>query len=231
MEYFLKYIEHINLAEVVWPGGMNSVPEPLEEAVLSAVERVAGRNGITLDGTDEAVQAIEFAIEVALDQVGLYLEWAFEDHQYARTAYKEGRIYAAISGYIFDYKPNESDDEPALEALLVYQLDQLVGISHKNNIQQMLRVSADIFEIQNLLGERGKQRDFSNKAAGSARIRHEKTTLMKEQAIAEWLATGGEYESRSDFARIVGTLRGIKYRTLYDWITEHERSEREKEED
>ncbi len=76
MADFWRVIWHIRLSEVVWPGGMDSVPTALEDSVLTAVERVAARHGIALDGSEESVAAIEFAIEEALLPIVDYLDWA-----------------------------------------------------------------------------------------------------------------------------------------------------------
>lgn len=200
------------------------MPEAMEDAVLTAVERVAARHGIDLDGSDESVAAIEFAIEEDLAPVAEYLPWAEKDQHYARKARKEGRIYAAISGELFVHADYEQEDEAAVEALLVYQLDQLIGANKFKEHGKLLHLSADIFEIQRLLGERAKRQEISNQAAARANIRHRDMNNRKAALIQEWIDSSHEYESRADFARIIGTLRGIKYRTLYEWIAEYEKS-------
>jgi hypothetical protein len=228
MADFWRIIRYIRLDEVVWPGGMYSVPDALEDAVLTAVERVAIRNGIELDGTEESVTSIEFAIEEALTPVGECLPLAENVHLFAMKARKEGRFYAAISGFLFSAADYEQDDEAALEALLVYQLDQLIGAYKYKEYEKALHISADIFEIQRLLGARAKHQEISASATARANIRHQEMKSKKSELLQEWDASGGEYESRADFARIISKLRGVKYRTLYEWIAGHEKQAHEK---
>lgn len=224
MADFWRVIWHIRLSEVVWPGGMDSVPTALEDSVLTAVERVAARHGIALDGSEESVAAIEFAIEEALLPIVDYLDWAEEAHKYARDARKEDRIYAAVSGELFIGPEYEQGDDSALEALLVYQLDRLIGAFKHKEHERALFLTADIFEIQKHLGEREKRREISIQATERAGIRHKEMNSRKTALIQEWVETRHEYDSRADFARIIGTLRGIKYRTLYEWIADYEKS-------
>jgi hypothetical protein len=61
-------------------------------------------------------------------------------------------------------------------------------------------------------------------ASRAANIRHEGTRPKKEAVQKEWDETKSEYDSKSDFARIIGERDGIKFRTLYDWLTKHEQS-------
>jgi hypothetical protein len=208
---------------------METVPDALEDAVLTAVERVATRNEIELNGSEESVNAIEFAVEEALAPVEQYLTWAEEAHHYARVAHKEGRIYAAISGELFVDPSHEQDDEAVIEALLVYQLDSLIGAHELKNHEKTLHLAADIFELQRLIGEREKRQEIRNQATARAKIRHKDMNEKKAAVLEEWIENGHEYESRADFSRIIGALKGIKYRTLYEWIAEYEKSEYEKD--
>ncbi|UUC19771.1 hypothetical protein NOV18_04480 [Pseudomonas asiatica] len=227
MSYFPRSLLFIRLEEVVWPGGLEYVPPPLEEAVIEAVERVAKRFGITLDGSDENTLAIQEAIEESLVPMQFYLDWAEEAHKFARDARKEGRYYAAVSSEMFVDQEYEQEDEATLEALAVYQLDCLIGATRSKDITAVLRISADLFEIQKLLGLREKLQEISAMAAERAKKRHQDMNSRKAEILEDWAANHSEYESRADFVRIMSDLKGIKYRTLYDWIARFEKESRE----
>lgn len=224
MSYFPRSIHFIRFNEVVWPGGMEYIPSPLEEAVLEAVERVANRFSIHLDGSDENSYAIQEAVENGLSPMQLCLDWAEERHRYARIARKEGRLYAAVSGELFSKPEYEDEDELILESLAVYQLDQLIGATRARDITSILHISADLFEIQKLLGRREKVREAKDIAASRAKKRHQEMNEKRKQIVEDWSLNYGEYESRADYARIMSDITSIKYRTIYEWIAAHEKS-------
>ncbi|WP_312723664.1 hypothetical protein [Stutzerimonas kunmingensis] len=56
------------------------------------------------------------------------------------------------------------------------------------------------------------------------RARTAESTKRKHTLLKEWDAQKHEYVSRADFARIVSKREGMIERTLYDWITKHERA-------
>lgn len=209
----------------MWPGGMEYVPAPLEEAVLEAVQRVADRFGITLDGSETNSAAIQEAIEDSLIPMQMYLDWAEAAHKFARDARKEERFYAAVSGELFLDPEYAQEDEITLEALAVYQLDSLIAATRAKNLTRVLRISTDIFEIQKLLGRREKLQEFSALAAERAKKRHQHMNAKKAELIEDWVKNGSGYESRADFVRIMSDLKGIKYRTLYEWIASHDRED------
>ncbi|MFJ7145243.1 hypothetical protein [Pseudomonas protegens] len=93
----------------------------------------------------------------------------------------------------------------------------------------MLNISADIFEIQKLLGRREKLQEFSALAAERAKKRHQHMNAKKAELIEDWVANRDGYESRADFVRIMSALKGIKYRTLYEWIASYDKEDREEE--
>lgn len=229
MNYFSTAICCIRFEEVIWPGGMEYVPEPLEEAVIEAVQRVADRFGITLDGSEENSAAIQEAVEDSLIPMQMYLEWAETVHKFARVARKEERFYAAVSGELFLDPEYEQEDEITLEALAVYQLDNLIAATRTKNLTRVLNISADIFEIQKLLGRREKLQEFSALAAERAKKRHQHMNAKKAELIEDWVANRDGYESRADFVRIMSALKGIKYRTLYEWIASYDKEDREEE--
>jgi len=203
------------------------VPAPLEEAVLEAVQRVADRFGITLDGSETNSAAIQEAIEDSLIPMQMYLDWAEAAHKFARDARKEERFYAAVSGELFLDPEYAQEDEITLEALAVYQLDSLIAATRAKNLTRVLRISTDIFEIQKLLGRREKLQEFSALAAERAKKRHQHMNAKKAELIEDWVKNGSGYESRADFVRIMSDLKGIKYRTLYEWIASHDREDRD----
>ncbi|MQU07692.1 hypothetical protein GHO27_18590 [Pseudomonas helleri] len=204
---------------------MEYVPAPLEEAVLEAVQRVADRFGITLDGSETNSAAIQEAIEDSLIPMQMYLDWAEAAHKFARDARKEERFYAAVSGELFLDPEYAQEDEITLEALAVYQLDSLIAATRAKNLTRVLRISTDIFEIQKLLGRREKLQEFSALAAERAKKRHQHMNAKKAELIEDWVKNGSGYESRADFVRIMSDLKGIKYRTLYEWIASHDRED------
>lgn len=74
-----------------------------------------------------------------------------------------------------------------------------------------------------------------NNALKGANARHKKSTELKIKLMAEWEALHDKdgqldkkygYSSRADFSRIISSREGMKERTLYNWITEHERSKK-----
>lgn len=203
------------------------MPAPLEEAVLEAVQRVADRFGITLDGSETNSAAIQEAIEDSLIPMQMYLDWAEAAHKFARDARKEERFYAAVSGELFLDPEYAQEDEITLEALAVYQLDSLIAATRAKNLTRVLRISTDIFEIQKLLGRREKLQEYSALAAERAKKRHQHMNAKKAELIEDWVKNGGGYESRADFVRIMSDLKGIKYRTLYEWIASHDREDRD----
>ena len=203
------------------------MPAPLEEAVLEAVQRVADRFGITLDGSETNSAAIQEAIEDSLIPMQMYLDWAEAAHKFARDARKEERFYAAVSGELFLDPEYAQEDEVTLEALAVYQLDSLIAATRAKNLTRVLRISTDIFEIQKLLGRREKLQEFSALAAERAKKRHQHMNAKKAELIEDWVKNGSGYESRADFVRIMSDLKGIKYRTLYEWIASHDREDRD----
>ncbi len=203
------------------------MPAPLEEAVLEAVQRVADRFGITLDGSETNSAAIQEAIEDSLIPMQMYLDWAEAAHKFARDARKEERFYAAVSGELFLDPEYAQEDEITLEALAVYQLDSLIAATRAKNLTRVLRISTDIFEIQKLLGRREKLQEFSALAAERAKKRHQHMNAKKAELIEDWVKNGSGYESRADFVRIMSDLKGIKYRTLYEWIASHDREDRD----
>ena len=206
---------------------MEYVPSSLEESVLEAVERVATRFGIKLDGSEANSAAIQEAVEDSLIPMQLYLDWAEEKHRFARVARREERYYAAVSGEMFVDPEYEQEDEITLEALAVYQFDCLIGATRAKDLPRVLRISADLFEIQKLLGRREKVQEISTLAAERAKKRHQDMNDRKIEILNDWAVNSGEYESRSDFVRIMSDLKGIKYRTLYDWIANYDKGKRE----
>ncbi|MEN5198468.1 hypothetical protein ABE525_04515 [Pseudomonas wadenswilerensis] len=206
---------------------MEYIPSSLEDSVIEAVERVANRFNIKLDGSDDSSDAIQEAIEDSLIPMQLYLDWAEERHRFARIARKEERYYAAVSGELFVDPEYEQEDEITLEALAVYQLDCLIGATRAKDLNRVLCISADLFEIQKLLGRREKVQEISILAAERAKKRHQDMNDRKTALLEDWAAHSSEYESRADFVRIMSDLKGIKYRTLYDWIASYDKENRE----
>lgn len=72
-------------------------------------------------------------------------------------------------------------------------------------------------------------------AVKGAKARHKDSAELKIILLAEWDALHDEhgkldkkhgYKGRSDFSRIISKREGIIERTLYNWLTEHERAKK-----
>lgn len=239
MQKFFTALQHIDLTEATWGADQEalSIPSQLEETVLLAIEQICARNDIGMHGTETETQELGAALDAAFHLIDLKLQSALDDAdtaEWAETALQQGRIYAAIAES-FICGPGTTwypTDDIALEALLVYQLDTLIGLHKAKNFDQALHIFTDICDIQREIAE-NKLRDEmsshihwqkSREAKERAKLRHQKMNTQKAAVLAEWDATGSEYESRADFARIVGGLHGLKHRTLYEWIAAHEKS-------
>lgn len=67
--------------------------------------------------------------------------------------------------------------------------------------------------------------NFASQAARKAAdARHESNRVKRRAVLAEWDATANEYESRSDFARIISQRDKLKYRTVREWTVEHDKT-------
>lgn len=239
MQKFFTSLQHIDLADASWGPDAKalSIPSQLEETVLLAIEQICGRNGIGMRGTEADIQELGAALDAALHLVGLKLQSALNEAdtaEWAEAAYQQGRIYAAIAESLI-CGPGTTwypEDDIALEALLVYQLDTLIGLHKAEDFDQALHIFTDICDIQKEIAENKLRSEMishihwqkSREAKDRAKRRHQEMNAQKAVVLAEWDTTGSEYESRADFARIVGDLRGLKHRTLYEWIAAHEKS-------
>lgn len=227
MSTFHRSILFLRFEEVVWPGGMSNIPPVLDEAVIEAVERVAQRFGISLDGSAKNSEAIQVAVEDSLIPMQYFLDRSTSAHHFARVAEKEGRYFAAISGEIFRDPEFEEDDLAALEALAVYQLSALANAHQKEKLDLVLAISADLFELNLKIGQKQISKEISKMASQKAKKRHQGMNALKAEILADWQEHKLEYESRSDYARIMGELKGIKYRTLYEWLAAYDRQHQE----
>lgn len=112
--------------------------------------------------------------------------------------------------------------------LLIYQYDALCSLYQAGHFESALSVFEAIAETRQTLThcEARHSGDWraSHEARERAALRHAPTNQQKAAVLTEWDATSSDYESRADFARIIGKRDGIKERTLYDWIAAHEKS-------
>ncbi|MCZ4322738.1 hypothetical protein [Pseudomonas anguilliseptica] len=224
----MTYLRHINLSEVAWGNDIPSVPLQLIDTVLLAVERVCVRHGIGLHGSKEEVEQIEYALSTALHLLDQHLTAAREANEVFETAYQEGRIYAAICEFIFLADSNREEDEAALEALLIYQLDRLIGSHKTQDSESSLHLVADIFEIQKLIGGIEQENGFhppsgkerSRQARKLAEFRHKVTNKLKADACLEWAENGEKYSGMAAFARHRHKAYSVTERTMYGWVRE-----------
>lgn len=237
-----KYIRYIDLGEVCkalpyWKKnrGISTVPRQLWGTVVGAVLGFLAHPDFGLSREDRAL----IDPKKLADMLDSALALAWEARPSERLRYKkdrhkhkfvpmppdQGPVYREIIGSI-------GLDEPILDALLVYQLDTLCGAVRDGETAKTLGVFADLLEIQRDIADRegrGFLEGMMSKASSwdasdRAKKRHAETNGKKAASLAEWDATGSEYESRADFARIISSRDGIKYRTLYDWIAAHEKT-------
>ncbi|AZC51808.1 hypothetical protein C4K35_4233 [Pseudomonas chlororaphis subsp. piscium] len=239
MKYSQWRIENIDLGEVFnycqavndWAldlPRLQSIPSQLEEIVLLAFEKVLNRSKGAVGDLDSFEVALRYA-EKSICQYVLNARESSDDG--CDKALDEGRIYSAVLGVMFGGETN-LEDEATLEFLLVFQLDRLVGLYRSLDFDKALYVFADVIEIKMMLLELELYNNYSanteweksREARERAKKRHKATSEKKVAILAEWDATGHEYKGRADFARIVSSIRGVKYRTLYDWIAEHDKS-------
>lgn len=145
------------------------------------------------------------------------------------------QIADAISAFSDDSWPLAlKDDIPIIQwrGLANYALNAMESVCHAESLRLALRAEAQA--NQRLLdkmriavpaeAEALAKKKVSLAASKAAKVRHSATAEKKARLLAEWDATGGEYESRADFARIVSQREGMLYRTLYDWIAVHDRA-------
>lgn len=93
-------------------------------------------------------------------------------------------------------------------------------------LETVIRESGDQIPVASAAAFTSKALKLFSKAkwGKGGRARNAETTKLKHRLREEWDAQKHEYESRADFARIVSKREGMIERTLYDWITEHERA-------
>lgn len=230
MREVYRYLRHIKLSKAIWgnASAVPGIPSHVEEMILLAVEHVCGRNGIGMHGKEIETTAIEVALDDALRPIGQYLKWAREDDESSEQAYQQGRIYSAISGVLFSGQSN-LEDEATIEALLLYQLDRLVGAYKAQDIERSIHLFSDICEIKTLLAEINMENELmahadferSKAARARARLRHKDTEEQRPAALAEWDAHGSSYSSMAAFARHRHKAYEVTERTLYGWIRDH----------
>ena len=225
-----KYLQHINLSDAVWgkESAVLGVPDHLLEMILLAVEAICGRNCLGMHGWQNEVVAIEKAIDLALTPIVNYLKLAREADEDSDLAYKQGRIFAAARWGMFG-GPSNLEDEASIEALLLYQLDRLVGAYKAQDVEKCVSLGADICDLQTLLAEIRLEREIlamadfekSKDARNRAKLRHSGTEKERLAALAEWDAHGGNVSSMAAFARSRHKDFGVTERTLYGWIRDH----------
>jgi hypothetical protein len=112
--------------------------------------------------------------------------------------------------------------------LLIYQYDALCSLYKSDNFESALSVFEAIAVTRETLTHCEERHSHecrtSHEARERAALRHAPTNQQKAAALTEWDATSTDYESRADFARIIGKRDGIKERTLYEWIAAHEKT-------
>ena len=131
---------------------------------------------------------------------------------------------AVIAGHISD--SDLPDFEGLLSALAVMHVDSYIIASQLgHDTDEAFSNVMKYFTSARLYGETVSAAKEAISANGkrSAKVRHATTNQIKDALLIEWDATHAEYDSRADFARIISAREKMKERTLYDWITAHEK--------
>lgn len=228
-----KYLQHINLSDAVWgkESAALGVPNHLLEKILLAVEAICGRNGLGMHGRENEVAEIEAAIDLALKPIGNYLKLALENDEDSELEYNQGRLFAVVRWGMFS-GPSNLEDEASIEALLLYQLDRLVGAYKEQDVDKCVHLGADICDLQTLLAEIRLEREIlamadfekSKVARNRAKLRHSGTEKERLAALAEWEAHGSNVSSMAAFARSRHKDFGVTERTLYGWVRDHRKA-------
>lgn len=117
-----------------------------------------------------------------------------------------------------DWKnPDGSYDEDAIRRAHVKMY--MVGVE---SLRLAIVTKHDSMSVDEVIDE-FRERILSAGGKKAARARHEDSNLKKTKLLAEWDATGNQYDSRADFSRIIGSIHGVKERTLLSWIAVHEK--------
>lgn len=238
-----KYIRFIDLGEVcaAMPtfhanGGvraerLQSVPQKMAGIVVESFHAFINHPDLRLFGdVPEKVSSKEMA--TLLDEV-LATVWESKPNVGHRQLSRDKKGLPQRPGRIAYrrlFVGRVCTEGPALDALLIYQLDGLCGAQQAGDLDEVLALIPDMLAIQRDIGER-EGRAFSSdmldisssyEARQRAELRHKPANQQKTALLAEWDATASEYESRADFTRIVSQREGMKYRTLYEWIARHD---------
>lgn len=180
---------------------------------------------------------LEDLIDSGLYEVWEYLRYALQSRcTYTKSASQDAceelQIFKATEDIFGNLHSANEDDYWLLSFLLLYQYDTLSGLIRDNLTNEALYVFEDIAEIRCEMGMRNVKKwskgwhikQTSEEAKTRALIRHEKTNAQKKSILTEWDSTHTEYKSRSDFSRIISRRDGLKERTVYTWISEHEKT-------
>lgn len=144
------------------------------------------------------------------------------------------QIADAMSAFSDDSGPLALEDDIQIiqwRGLAGYALSAMESVCRAESMQLALRAEEQanqrlldkIRVVVPVEAEALAKKKMSLAASMAAKARHRLTTEKKALLLAEWGATGSEYESRADFARIVSQREGMLYRTLYDWIAAYDR--------
>lgn len=239
-----KYIRYIDLGEVcaAMPtfhanGGvraehLQSVPQKMAGSVVESFHRFTNHPDLRIFGrAPKKITPKELAglIDEALASV-----WEAIPGMSRRPSNRNPKglpclpdrfVYREISG-------RTCTDRPALDALLIYQLDRLCGAWQAGQVDEVLALIPDMLAIQRDIGDR-EGRSFSGEMleiAGShearqrAALRHKPTNQQKTAALAAWDAHGANVSSMAAFARARHKEFGVTERTLGTWIREHRKT-------
>ncbi|NHN76689.1 hypothetical protein HA520_05220 [Azotobacter chroococcum] len=186
-------------------------PSAENTSELEALENSLSDFDLDDEGFPEA-QAYEYLAVLALVQIASALNVFFYDEW--PPSLKEDVPIMSLMGIAND-AINIMETVCSAEALQdKHQVMKRAEFLLRDNMNNVIPAEAEALA----------RKKMSLTASKAASIRHKENREQKAAILAEWEATGSQYNSRADFARIVGELRGIKYRTLYDWIAAHEKT-------
>lgn len=213
------------LANIPWQFGetLSSFFEDMADAVFGQYENDAWKGMPAIQVAAEVGDHIESDLETIASIAEIALP---SRRASAKTVIERVTILSIHASFrSFDYWQTSS--------LLIYQYDLLCWLYSKDKIAEAFQVYELILRTFGELSatfalsvsSETQTKAVSNLARERAQKRHAPTNKIKSALLAEWDKNLTEYKSRADFSRIVSQRDGLLYRTVYDWIARHDRSQ------
>jgi hypothetical protein len=215
MWHFFQLAEHFLPKTILWPACPTEVAWCADDAYLNGLPPVDDLRCIINDFLGGAWALLSSALN---DECEL-------SREYNRARMEELKVFDAIKEEISCIIDPADEDYWIVTALAIFQYDTLFGMLKKARFDDAYYIIDDLAMIRcNLTARDVKSYSVNWKkmaAVKAAQAKHSPRNQVKSIILAEWCATGAEYNSRADFSRILGDLHGEKHRTVYDWVTQH----------